>query len=113
MTWMIDGRRRIEDAAGSLLGGGEGGGASEQKLLFFFFSFCRRILKGIGHSPRSDATYAEIEGFVAQAGFGGAGGHVTVRKEGRGCAIVKATEAPVDGNGGDIDAASPPPYTVM
>jgi SAM-dependent methyltransferase len=71
----------------------------------------------------------EIEGFVSKGGFGVDGGAVTVRKEGRGCAIVKATKAAVaaagDDSGSDSsnesssgsdsssDVVSPPPYTVM
>jgi SAM-dependent methyltransferase len=37
----------------------------------------------------------EIEDFVSKAGFSGSGGACVVRKEGRGCAIIKAMKAPL------------------
>jgi SAM-dependent methyltransferase len=39
----------------------------------------------------------EIDGFVSKAGFSGSGGACVVRKEGRGCAIIKAMKAPLPG----------------
>ena len=38
----------------------------------------------------------EIEGYITKAGFMGDGGVTVVRKEGRGCAIIKCQKAPVN-----------------
>ena len=57
------------------------------------------MLSSKGRSGSSARLYfsseEEIEGYLTKAGFMGDGGATVVRKEGRGCAIIKCQKAPV------------------
>lgn len=41
----------------------------------------------------------ELNGYVTKAGFSNSGGATVVRKEGRGCAIIKAMKSPIPATG--------------
>ena len=43
--------------------------------------------------------YEELDGYVSKAGFSKSGGATVVRKEGRGCAIIKAMKQPIPEKG--------------
>jgi uncharacterized surface protein with fasciclin (FAS1) repeats len=69
--------------------------------LYFASTFFIGDLKKIptGNQFSTFASTEELDGYVTKAGFSNSGGATVVRKEGGGCAIIKAIKAPIPEKG--------------
>ena len=63
----------------------------------FFVGDLKRIPTGGGFATFESPE--ELDGYVSKAGFSKSGGATVVRKEGRGCAIIKAMKQPIPEKG--------------
>ena len=63
----------------------------------FFIGDLKRLPTGGGFSTFESTE--ELNGYVTKAGFSNSGGATVVRKEGRGCAIIKAMKSPIPEKG--------------
>ena len=63
----------------------------------FFVGDLKRIPTGGGFATFESPE--ELDGYVTKAGFSKSGGATVVRKEGRGCAIIKAMKQPIPEKG--------------
>lgn len=63
----------------------------------FFIGDLKRLPTGGGFSTFE--SIEELNGYVTKAGFSSTGGATVVRKEGRGCAIIKAMKSPIPEKG--------------
>lgn len=59
----------------------------------FFIGDLKKLPTGGGFSTFESTE--ELNGYVTKAGFSNSGGATVVRKEGRGCAIIKAMKSPI------------------
>jgi hypothetical protein len=63
----------------------------------FFIGDLKKLPTGGGFSTFE--SIEELNGYVTKAGFSSSGGATVVRKEGRGCAIIKAMKSPIPEKG--------------
>lgn len=63
----------------------------------FFIGDLKKLPTGGGFSTFE--SIEELNGYVTKAGFSSTGGATVVRKEGRGCAIIKAMKSPIPEKG--------------
>lgn len=63
----------------------------------FFIGDLKKLPTGGGFSTFE--SIEELDGYVTKAGFSSSGGATVVRKEGRGCAIIKAMKSPIPEKG--------------
>jgi SAM-dependent methyltransferase len=63
----------------------------------FFIGDLKKVPTGGGFSTFESVE--ELNGYVTKAGFSSSGGATVVRKEGRGCAIIKAMKSPIPEKG--------------